>query len=112
MSQQSKIFIGIRGTVVALDSATGHETWRCDLPGAHFVNVAVVASGLYAATKGELFALDPGTGTILWSNKLPGLGIGLMTIAGAGQVPTAAAVIAAQQDAAAAAAVAAAASAG
>ena len=33
------VFIGIKGTVLALDRATGQEVWRSKLKGASFVNV-------------------------------------------------------------------------
>jgi hypothetical protein len=103
MASQSAVFIGIKGTVLALDSATGVELWRTELKGMDFVNVAVLDGTVYAATKGELFALDPATGTKLWRNKLKGLGLGFVTIAGAGQVPAAASRQRRQQGAAAAA---------
>src|SRR5690348_15717670 len=74
------IFIGIKGTVVALDRATGTELWRAELKGADFVNVVVDADNLYAATKGEIFCLDPASGQIRWHNRLQGLGWGLVTI--------------------------------
>jgi outer membrane protein assembly factor BamB len=35
------IYIGIRGTVVALDRASGAEIWRADLKGSDFVNVVL-----------------------------------------------------------------------
>ncbi len=110
MSEQSNVFIGIKGTVVALDASTGQEIWRTDLPGAYFVNVASVGAGLYASTKGEMFSLDPATGSVLWHNKLKGLGVGFVTIAGGRQVPTAAALLKQRQSDAGAAAAAAASS--
>ena len=58
MSQTNLIFIGIAGTVVALDRSTGSEVWRSKL-GGDFVNVFLQDGDLYAATKGEFFRLDP-----------------------------------------------------
>jgi outer membrane protein assembly factor BamB len=87
MAGQGAVYIGIHGTVVALDAATGTELWRTTVKGAQFVNVALVDGGLYASASGELFALDPATGQILWNNKLKGLGLGLVTIAGSVQSP-------------------------
>ena len=84
MAQTSMVFIGIAGTVVALDRSTGTEIWRCELKGSDFVNVATQDGDLYATTKGELFSLDPATGNIRWQNPLKGLGRGLITIATAG----------------------------
>jgi outer membrane protein assembly factor BamB len=91
MAGQDAVFIGVQGTVLALDSATGEELWRTSLRGSDFVNVALQDGKVFASTKGEIFALDPGTGTTLWRNKLKGLGLGLVTIAGSAQVPAAAA---------------------
>ena len=80
MAQTGLIYIGIAGTVVALDRGTGVEVWRSELKG-DFVNVAVQDGDLYATAKGELFCLDPATGKIRWQNPLKGLGRGLITIA-------------------------------
>ena len=57
MSQTNLIFIGIHGTVLALDRATGQEVWRAKLKGSDFASV------------------------VLWQNPLKGLGVGLVTIA-------------------------------
>jgi outer membrane protein assembly factor BamB len=78
------VFIGIKGTALAIDRATGAEVWRTALSGADYVNVAVVDDALYASARGEIYALEPATGEILWHNPLKGLGRGLLTIAGAG----------------------------
>ena len=84
MTQSSLIYIGIAGTVVALDRATGTEVWRSDLKGNDFVNVALQDGDLFATAKGELFCLDPSTGNIRWQNPLKGLGWGFITIAASG----------------------------
>jgi len=86
-----KLFIGVRGTVLALDASSGTELWRTRLKGADFVNVTALDRQVIAATKGEVFALDPASGTMLWQNKLKGLGLGFVTVAGSDQVTTAAA---------------------
>ncbi|MFH1177094.1 MAG: PQQ-binding-like beta-propeller repeat protein [Acidobacteriota bacterium] len=77
------LYIGIAGTVVALDRATGTELWRSKLKASsNFINVAWESGTLLAATGGELYRLDPATGVLLWHNKLKGLGTGLVTFAG------------------------------
>jgi len=83
MLPRNLIYIGIRGTVLALDRATGQTAWQANLIGADFVNVVQDNGELYAATKGEVFRLDPSSGEIRWHNKLPGMGRGLVTFAGA-----------------------------
>lgn len=84
------IYLGIKGTVIALNRDTGEELWRTALKGGDFVNVVLDGNQLYATTKGEIFCLDTKTGEPRWHNKLSGLGLGLITIAGTGnQVVTA-----------------------
>jgi outer membrane protein assembly factor BamB len=75
------VFIGIKGTALALDRATGRELWRTDLKGSDFVNTVLDGGDLFATTHGEIFCLDPATGRIRWNNPLKGLGWGLVTIA-------------------------------
>lgn len=84
MAQPPLVFIGISGTVVALDNSNGQEVWRATLKSGDFVNVALQNGSLYATAKGELFCLDPATGQIRWQNSLKGLGRGLITIAAQG----------------------------
>lgn len=81
MAQKGLVYVGISGTVVALDRGTGQEIWRTELKGSDFVNVALQDADLYATAKGELFCLDPASGKIRWQNSLKGLGRGLITIA-------------------------------
>ncbi len=71
------LFAGIRGHVVGLDKATGHERWRTRLKGSEFVHVVTDGAMLYASARGEIFALAPVTGSILWRNPMKGLGYGL-----------------------------------
>lgn len=103
MAQQSAstIFIGIRGTVLALETSSGTEVWRTKLSGSHFVNVAVDGEAIYASTNGELFCLSAASGTIRWKNQLKGLGMGLVTIGLPGQNTAAAMNAQMQADAAA-----------
>jgi len=83
--QDTPLFLGIGGHVVALDRASGKEIWRTKLKGNDFVNVVLDDGALYASNKGEVFCLDPATGTVRWNNRLSGLGLGLITMAGAGK---------------------------
>ena len=77
------LFIGIKGSVVAVDSATGDTMWSTHLKGSQFVTVAVDGGNVFAATYGHLFCLDPSTGYVRWTNELKGFGYGLVSIAGA-----------------------------
>ena len=94
------VFIGIKGTVVALDGATGNEVWRQKLRWIEFTNLTRVEDRLLVGVRGEIYCLDAATGSVLWHNPLKGLGFGLMTIAGAAQAPPAAARMRAEQAAA------------
>jgi len=84
VSQTNVIYIGVGGSVLALDRSTGNEIWRSKLKGGDFVNVDLQGGDVFATTKGELFCLDAATGTIRWQNPLKGLGTGFVTIAASG----------------------------
>ena len=75
------IFIGIKGSVVALNRTTGQQAWTTYLKGVDFVNVVVQDDVLLASCCGELFCLDALTGSGRWHNPLKGFGTGLVTIA-------------------------------
>jgi outer membrane protein assembly factor BamB len=81
MKSSELVFIGIKGSVVALNRATGAQVWTDHLKGSDFVNVVVEDGKVYATTSGEVFCLDPLTGEGLWHNPLKGYGTGLATIA-------------------------------
>ena len=85
----SVMYLGIRGTVVALDRRTGAEIWRTPLKGGDFVNVALDGDALFATARGQIYCLDPVTGRVRWNNPLKGLGWGLITIAGTDITPMA-----------------------
>jgi len=86
----SLMYIGIKGTVIALDRFSGNEYWRTSLKGCEFVNVVMADYLVYATVRGEIYCLDPLTGRILWNNPLKGMGWGMITIAGQSIVPLAA----------------------
>lgn len=75
------IYLGINGTVIALDRSTGIEVWRTTLKGSDFVNVVLDGELIYATTKGEIFCLKALTGEPVWHNTLSGMGRGLICIA-------------------------------
>jgi outer membrane protein assembly factor BamB len=82
MKTSDSIFIGIKGSVVALDRATGERLWATHLKGSDFVNVVVQEGTVLASCYGEIFCLDAVTGDARWHNPLKGFGTGLATIAG------------------------------
>ena len=88
MSQTNLIFIGIHGTVLALDRATGQEVWSAKLKGSDLANVVLLDGALSATADGELFCLDASTGKLRWQNRLKGLGVGLVSIAAPGSQQT------------------------
>lgn len=77
----SLLYIGVKGSVLALDRTTGTVVWRTRLKGSGFVNAVLDDGQLYATTQGQVFRLDPATGKVVWNNALPGMGLGLVTIA-------------------------------
>ncbi|MFO1502021.1 MAG: PQQ-binding-like beta-propeller repeat protein [Verrucomicrobiota bacterium] len=81
MKTSDLVYIGIKGSVIALNRASGEQIWATHLKGSDFVNVLVEDNKLFATCSGEAFCLDPATGEGLWHNRLKGLGTGLATIA-------------------------------
>jgi len=81
MKTAQLVFIGIKGSVVALNRATGQQVWATQLKGSDFVNVVLRKGALLACCRGEVFCLDPRTGIGMWHNPLKGFGTGLATIA-------------------------------
>ena len=75
------IFIGIKGSVIALNRATGQQMWATHLKGSDFVNVVLQEGAILASCYGEIFCLDPLTGEARWHNPLKGFGTGLASIA-------------------------------
>jgi outer membrane protein assembly factor BamB len=84
MNLSDLAFIGIAGSVVALNKATGKQAWATRLKGYGFVNILVQDEQLLATVYGEAFCLEPLTGRIIWRNPLKGFGRGLAGIAMAG----------------------------
>ena len=103
-SRGDTVFVGLKGTVVAIDRDTGETRWSTELKGSDFVNVMQQGDDVFAACRGRLYRLDPDTGSIQWCNELPGLGWGIVTIAGGSQTVPAGEVRRRAQAAAAAAA--------
>ena len=81
MKTSDLVFIGIKGSIVALDRATGQQVWATHLKGSDFVNVLLEDGAVLASCCGEVFCLDRLTGNALWHNPLKGFGRGLATIA-------------------------------
>jgi outer membrane protein assembly factor BamB len=81
MKTSDLVFIGIKGSVLALDRWTGNQVWAVRLKGSDFVNVVVQEDEILATCAGEVFCLDPLTGRGRWRNALKGFGTGLATIA-------------------------------
>jgi outer membrane protein assembly factor BamB len=84
MASPKPIYLGVKGSVVALNPANGQQLWAASLKATDFVNVVLDGNNLYATTRGEIFCLDPRTGSLRWHNPLKGYGYGLVSIAGEG----------------------------
>src|ERR1035438_10153220 len=81
MKTSELVFIGIKGSVVALNRFTGQQAWATRLKGSDFVNVVLQDEVVLASCCGEVFCLNALTGKGLWHNPLKGFGTGLATIA-------------------------------
>jgi outer membrane protein assembly factor BamB len=80
MKTSDLVFIGIKGSVVALNRVTGQREWATHLKGSDFVNIVLLDGAILASCYGEVFCLDQLTGNALWHNPLKGFGRGLATI--------------------------------
>lgn len=81
MANPRAVFLGIKGSVLALDLATGQRLWTAALKGQGFVSVLVEGDRVIAGTHGEVFCLDAATGRQLWHDGLRGYGYGLLSLA-------------------------------
>ena len=68
------VYLGVKGSVVAIDKKSGSEHWRTHLKGSGFTTVLVDDDIIIAHTSGHLYGIDPKSGREIWHNDLPGLG--------------------------------------
>jgi outer membrane protein assembly factor BamB len=88
----SRVYIGIASSVVALRKDDGSIEWSRKLPRSSSL-VALLQEGkhVFAISSGEVSCLDSATGELVWHNPLKGFGRGWALIAGgAGDVSAAA----------------------
>ena len=81
------LFVGLKGSVVAIDRTSGDTLWSTKLKGSEFVTLSIEDGEWYAATRGRVYRLDPTTGDVQWSNELPGLGYGIVSFVGSSGGP-------------------------
>jgi len=81
MKTSELIFVGIKGSVIALDRSSGRQAWATSLKGMDFVNVILDDGKVLATCCGEIFCLEATSGRALWHNPLKGFGRGLATMA-------------------------------
>src|SRR5262245_17618227 len=90
---QDLLFVGIKGSVVALRRASGEIAWSIKLrKGASYVPILAEGGFVFALSGGEVTCLSAADGTPVWHNALAGFGRGHSLLAGA---PNAGAVAAA-----------------
>ena len=77
----STVYLGMKGSVMAIDRKNGSIVWETKLSGSGMVNVVWDDGLLLAHTRGELYAVVPENGRIAWKNDLPGKGYGMGTFA-------------------------------
>jgi len=95
------VFVGIKGSVVALRRDSGEVAWSIKLrKGASFVPLIVEEGRVYAISGGEVTCLSAADGSPLWHNPLTGFGRGHAVIAGAPSAGAIAAAVAEQEAAA------------
>ena len=79
--RRNVVYLGVKGSALALNRASGEILWKTRLAGGDFVSLMLDGDAVLAATRGEIFCLDAASGSILWRNGLPGMGFGLISIA-------------------------------
>ncbi len=91
------LYAVVGGHLVAVDVASGAESWRTRLPsGGTYVASLLVRDGLvFVGTKGIIHCFDAADGRVLWTNELKGLGYGTIFLGSSGD--TQAAAVAQQQ---------------
>jgi outer membrane protein assembly factor BamB len=65
MKTSNLLFVGIKGSAIALNRTSGEQVWTTHLKGSDFVNVSVEDGRVLATCYGEIFCLDPLTGDAL-----------------------------------------------
>ena len=75
------VYLGVKGSVVAIDKRTGRELWRTHLNGSSLTTLMVDEDVILAYTRGHLYGINPESGRQIWHNKLPGLGHGFAALA-------------------------------
>jgi outer membrane protein assembly factor BamB len=81
MPQSKIVYLGIKGSVITFDRASGRRLWVTPLKGGDFVTVLVDGDRVFAGAWGEIFCLDAANGNLLWHDPLKGFGRGLVSIA-------------------------------
>lgn len=90
------LFVGIKGSVVALKKSSGEVAWSIKLrQGASYVPLVSEDGFVFALSGGEVTCLSAADGRPVWHNELKGFGRGHSLLAGApnaGVVPAVAAL--------------------
>jgi hypothetical protein len=81
MNASPLVYVGIRGSVLALEKVSGSRAWETKLKGGAFVTILVDGPRIFAGTQGEIFCLDAANGKVLWHDGLKGYGFGLLSLA-------------------------------
>ncbi|HTI68956.1 MAG TPA: PQQ-binding-like beta-propeller repeat protein [Candidatus Limnocylindria bacterium] len=81
VDKEAILYVGMAGSVVALEKSTGQTLWRRNLKSSGAVLILVEGNVIYASTCGHLFAINATTGEPLWQNEMRGCGFGMATLA-------------------------------
>jgi outer membrane protein assembly factor BamB len=61
MNKPDLVFLGIRGSVIAMDRTSGARVWETKLKSGAFVSLLVDGDLVFAGANGEIFCLDAAT---------------------------------------------------
>ena len=83
MDIENYVFMGMNGSVCAVDRDSGRVIWhwQSPKPTRGFVSIFLDGDRLMAGLSGYLYCLDAASGRVLWENPLRGFGYGNFSFA-------------------------------
>ena len=83
MDIENYVFMGMNGSVCAVDRDSGRLIWQWQSPKPRrgFVSIFLDEDRLMAGLSGYLYCLDAASGRVLWENPLKGFGYGNFSFA-------------------------------
>jgi outer membrane protein assembly factor BamB len=83
MGIENWVFVGMNGSVCAVERDSGRVVWQWQSPKPKrgFVSIFLDEDRIMAGLSGYLYCLDAASGRVLWENPLKGFGYGNFSFA-------------------------------